>query len=126
MLVRDFATRAVITVDRHKASEILTTLLGNAKNACSDSGRTDKSVTVRLAEGKDRIKISITDNGAGIPEDNLTRVFEHGFAMRKGDDGFALHRAALAAKELGGSLRVSSGVGEGATFVLELPYQANG
>jgi PAS domain S-box-containing protein len=126
-LVRDFVTRAVITVDRHKASEILTTLLGNAKDACSDSGRTDKSATVHLAEGEGRIKISVTDNGVGIPADNLTRIFEHGFSMRKGDDGFALHRAALAARELGGSLRVSSdGAGEGATFVLELPHQAYG
>ena len=62
------------------------------------------------------------DNGIGIPPENLTRIFNHGFTTRKEGHGFGLHSGALAAKEMGGSLTVQSdGPGQGATFTLELP-----
>jgi len=58
----------------------------------------------------------------GIPPENLTRIFTHGFTTRKDGHGFGLHSGALAAKELGGALSVQSeGTGLGATFTLELP-----
>ena len=59
---------------------------------------------------------------AGIPPENLTRIFNHGFTTRKNGHGFGLHSGALAAKELGGALTAcSEGPGRGATFTLELP-----
>jgi hypothetical protein len=58
----------------------------------------------------------VIDNGVGIPPENLTRIFNHGFTTRKGGHGFGLHSGALAAKEMGGSLTVQSdGPGQGAT-----------
>jgi two-component system NtrC family sensor kinase len=58
----------------------------------------------------------------GIAAENLKRIFAHGFTTRKNGHGFGLHSGALAAKELGGSLRAQSvGPGQGASFVLELP-----
>ena len=66
----------------------------------------------------------MTDTGVGIPPENMTRIFNHGFTTKKSGHGFGLHSGALAAKELGGALRVQSlGTGQGATFVLELPIQ---
>lgn len=54
--------------------------------------------------------------------ENLARIFNLGFTTRKGGHGFGLHSGALAAKELGGALRVQSeGTGLGSTFTLELP-----
>ena len=71
-----------------------------------------------------RIRISIIDNGIGIPKENLVRIFNHGFTTRKEGHGFGLHSGALAAKELGGALVVhSDGPGKGATFTLELPVE---
>jgi two-component system, NtrC family, sensor kinase len=68
------------------------------------------------------VKIAVIDNGIGIPPENLTRVFEHGFTTRKEGHGFGLHNGALAAKQLGGSLTAySDGPGKGAKFTLELP-----
>jgi signal transduction histidine kinase len=62
------------------------------------------------------------DNGVGIRQENLARIFNHGFTTRKNGHGFGLHSGALAAKEMGGSLSVhSDGPGCGATFTLELP-----
>jgi signal transduction histidine kinase len=52
----------------------------------------------------------------------MSRLFTHGFTTRVDGHGFGLHSGALAAQELGGSLRVTSdGPGLGATFILELP-----
>ena len=64
----------------------------------------------------------MADNGVGIPAENLTRIFNHGFTTRKEGHGFGLHSAALSAKEIGGSLVArSEGHLRGAAFMLELP-----
>jgi signal transduction histidine kinase len=66
----------------------------------------------------------VIDNGVGIAAENLNRIFNHGFTTRKSGHGFGLHSAALAARELRGSLTVTSeGSGRGATFTLDLPMQ---
>ena len=82
----------------------------------------DKRLKVRVANGQGRVSISVMDNGIGIPPENMTRIFNHGFTTRKDGHGFGLHSGALAAKEMGGSLTADShGPGQGATFTLELP-----
>jgi PAS domain S-box-containing protein len=124
-VVREFEAVPLINIDRHKILQILVNLLRNATHACQDSGRADKRLTVRVAQSDDRIKISVTDNGIGIPPENLTRIFGHGFTTRQAGHGFGLHGAALAAKEMGGALTAhSAGPGQGATFTLELPVSA--
>ncbi len=122
-VVRDYQVQLTVTTDRHKVMQILVNLIRNAKIACDDSGRTDKQVTLRITRADDRVRVAVIDNGVGIPAENLTRIFNHGFTTRKEGHGFGLHSGALAAKELGGSLTVESdGPDRGATFVLELPY----
>jgi signal transduction histidine kinase len=121
-VVREFANVPTLNVEKHKVLQILVNLLRNAKYACDESGRADKRLTVRVANGEGRVRISVMDNGVGIPPENLTRIFNHGFTTRKAGHGFGLHSAALAAKEMGGSLTVhSDGPGQGAEFTLELP-----
>jgi signal transduction histidine kinase len=123
-VVREFENVPPVNIDKHKVLQILTNLIRNAKHACQDAERTDKRLTVRVVNGEVRIKISVSDNGIGIPPENLTRIFSHGFTTRKDGHGFGLHSGALAAKELGGSLTAQSdGPGKGATFTLELPVQ---
>ena len=111
-----------ITIERHKVLQILVNLIGNAKNACTESGFDDKRITLRVRNGGNTFRISVADNGVGIPAENLKRIFTLGFTTRKNGHGFGLHGAALAATELRGALRVhSDGAGKGATFTLELP-----
>jgi PAS domain S-box-containing protein len=121
-LKREFSNVPPITVDKHKVLQILVNLVRNAKYACDDSGRSDKLITLRV-EGTDAgVRISVIDNGIGIPAENMRRLFSHGFTTRKSGHGFGLHSGALAAQELGGSLRAESeGPGKGAAFILELP-----
>jgi PAS domain S-box-containing protein len=121
-LVREYSPVPPVSVEKHKVLQILVNLIRNAEYACDDSGRDDKQIILRVASSEGTVKISVEDNGVGIAPDNLTRIFGHGFTTRKEGHGFGLHSGALAAKELGGSLKAfSKGPGQGAIFTLELP-----
>ncbi len=121
-LTCEFEEVPAITVDKHRVLQILVNLIRNAKYACEDSGRSDKRITIRVTRCALGVAIAVVDNGVGIPTENMTRIFSHGFTTRPSGHGFGLHSAALAAQELKGSLRVASdGPGCGATFWLELP-----
>ncbi len=121
-LRREFDPTPPITIDKHKVLQILVNLIRNATNACNESGRKDKALTLRIEGAEAMVRISVTDNGVGIPSENMGLLFTHGFTTRPTGHGFGLHSSANAARELGGSLRAeSAGAGEGATFILELP-----
>jgi len=124
-VVREYEPVPTINVEKHKVLQILVNLIRNAKYACDEGNPKEKRMTIRIANGDGRIKISVTDNGVGIPPENLTRIFNHGFTTRKAGHGFGLHSGALAAKEMGGTLAVhSAGPGQGATFTVELPLKS--
>ena len=120
---RDFAPVPSVRVDKHKVLQILINVVRNAKYAVSEMPNAEKRVAVRVGiNGNNRVKISVTDNGVGIPPENLARIFAHGFTTKTDGHGFGLHTSALAAAEMGGSLNAySAGPGLGATFTLELP-----
>ena len=122
-VVHDFSETPNLNCDRHKLFQILLNVLKNAVQACGVAALGSREISVRIGmSSTGRIKAEIGDNGIGIPSENLTRIFSEGFTTRKNGHGFSLHKAALAAKEMGGSLRAfSDGPGKGAKFVLELP-----
>ncbi len=122
-LIREFAPNLPsISVDRHKVLQILINLLRNAKHALEER-KDGRKVAVRVElNGRDRVKIVVQDNGIGIPAENLTKIFNHGFTTKKDGHGFGLHSGANAAKEMGAQLTVhSDGPGKGAEFTLDLP-----
>jgi signal transduction histidine kinase len=123
-VVREFEEVPPVNTDKHKVLQILVNLIRNAKYACEEAERPGGRLTLRVRNVDGRVEISVKDNGVGIPPENLTRIFNHGFTTRKDGHGFGLHSSALAAKEIGGSLRVQSdGPGQGAIFTLELPLE---
>lgn len=109
-----------VLVDRHRLVQIVTNLLSNAQDALEDTQGGTVCVTAALHET--RLQIRVSDTGVGIESCNLDKVFAHGFTTKATGHGFGLHASSLAAKELGGSLQVhSAGLGQGTTFVLEVP-----
>ena len=124
-LIREFGELPDVEIDKQKVLQVLVNLISNAKYALSGSDAEEKLVTVRIYKhGEDRFRIEVTDNGVGISEGNLTKIFSHGFTTKEHGHGFGLHSSALASKEMGGSLTVhSDGLGQGATFTLELPLK---
>ena len=116
-----------ITTDRHKVLQILLNLMRNAKDAVKESGTKNRQIAIRMPRvSEERIAICVVDNGIGIPQANLVRIFSHGFTTKRDGHGFGLHSSALAARQLGGSITAESqGANAGAMFTLELPIQAS-
>ena len=127
-VVRDFRPAPPVEGEKAKVLQILVNLIRNAKHAADESGREEKVITLRISTTQDgRVRLAVADNGVGIPAENLTRIFAHGFTTRVGGHGFGLHSSANAAREMKGSLTVhSDGLGQGAIFTLELPAAAAG
>lgn len=121
---RQYQFVPAILGEKGKILQILVNLIRNAQFACDESGRPDKRVVfgIEPSPTPDRVRLIVRDNGVGIPAENLTRIFGHGFTTRANGHGFGLHSSANAAREMKGSLAVhSDGRGQGATFTLELP-----
>jgi signal transduction histidine kinase len=110
-------------VDRHKVLQILMNLLRNAKYALDEQAPPEKRLEILVKQtASGQVGITIRDNGIGIPAENLTRIFGHGFTTKKDGHGFGLHSGSLAAKQMNGALTVQShGSGHGAAFTLEVP-----
>jgi signal transduction histidine kinase len=122
-IVREFGTVPAVLGEKGKVLQILVNLIRNAQHACDEGPRPDKRVTLRLELAETQcVRLIVSDTGVGIPAENLTRIFAHGFTTRAHGHGFGLHSAANAAREMKGALTVhSEGRGHGATFTLELP-----
>jgi PAS domain S-box-containing protein len=121
----EIADMPTLLLDRHKVLQILTNLISNAIYALSKSNRDDRILKIQVKEQKSgHLRIDVCDNGIGIPKENLTRIFEHGFTTKKKGHGFGLHSTALSANELNGSITAhSDGPGKGAVFTVELPFK---
>ncbi len=78
-------------MERHKVLQILVNLIRNAKYACDDSGRNDKEIILRIAQDKNRMRLSGGRQRHWDSSENLSRIFSHGFTTRKEGHGFGLH-----------------------------------
>jgi signal transduction histidine kinase len=115
-----------VTVDRHRVLQILVNLLANARDSLSaqqTAGTTnDLRVTVTVTADDGWLEMRVDDTGGGIDPEKLTKIFHAGFTTKPKGHGYGLHSSALAAEQLGGTLRCSSaGLGHGASFVLRVP-----
>ncbi len=124
-ITKDFEANFRIVVDKTKLLQALVNLIQNAKEAVSaneESTPRQISIVIQKDQNNRHVEIKVEDNGIGILEENLTKVFSFGFSTKKDGHGFGLHSSAIAANEMGGSLSVESkGFGKGATFILTLP-----
>lgn len=114
-----------VMIDRHKVMQILVNLITNARQATGEQPDGKRHISISAKDTSGMVRISVKDNGCGIPSENLTRIFNHGFTTKKDGHGFGLHSAANAAKEMGGGLFAeSAGAGCGATFHLDMPIHS--
>ena len=121
-LVRDYQTSIMIWIDQHQVMQILVNLIRNAKHACQAAKQTNSQIKISVVQSAGEIRVIVQDNGIGIADDNLLKLFSHGFTTKKNGHGFGLHSGANCAKAMGGSLEATSkGIGHGATFTLTLP-----
>lgn len=115
----------IIRGDKIRIEQILINITSNAIKYTPDGGR----ISLRLHDLGDRAEITITDNGVGIPEEDLPHLFERFYRVEKarssdkGGTGLGLAIAKEFAVAHGGDIRVSSIVGKGTTFTVTLPKQ---
>ncbi len=123
-IFRDYTSvPALVNVDKHKVLQILINLLSNAVHALEVVEIPQKRIELGIIRcANQRVAISVEDNGVGIETGNLEKIFSHGFTTKRRGHGFGLHSSALAARQMGGELNVTSeGAGQGARFTLLLP-----
>jgi two-component system sensor histidine kinase BaeS len=112
-----------INVEPDRVRQILVNLLTNA-HEYSPAGA---SIVVSARAVGAEVEISVSDNGPGIPEDQLGRIFERftrgdaGLTQRVGGTGLGLAISKSLAEAHGGSIVAESTVGQGSTFRLRLP-----
>ncbi len=108
--------------DGHRMEQVFLNLIGNAIHAISeDAGK--GNITVGLVAIDGLIRISITDDGPGIPDESLPFIFDQFYTTKpvgKGT-GLGLHICQEIVKDHGGEIRVESHPGRGTTFVVEIP-----
>ncbi len=121
-VITDLGDVPPVYAHKTKLLHILINLIKNAREAMmtvAEDGRELKFTTKTVG---DQIQLSVSDNGMGIAEDHLDSVFKRGFTTKDSGHGFGLHSCKLYMNEMGGNMRVvSSGLGCGATFLLEWP-----
>ncbi|MCF5667861.1 DAHL domain-containing protein [Pseudomonas marginalis] len=127
-VVKHYAQVPEILADKHRLLLIMVNLISNAKYAMSNLSDRPRQMTLRVEQrDDDTLQISVKDDGEGIPAENMTRIFTHGFTTRKEGHGFGLHSCALAAVEMNGQLTAhSDGPGRGAVFTLTIPMTLAG
>ena len=121
-VTQNYESASPILTDRHKLMQIIVNLIRNANDAVVEAGVSDPSINISAQEIDQELRISVTDNGIGMSEETLGKLFSFGFTTKDDGHGFGLHSCSLEAKNLGGSLSAASeGVGHGSTFTLALP-----
>jgi PAS domain S-box-containing protein len=118
-----------IRTDRTKLKQILINLVGNAAKF-TDAGTIDIEVEPTSISGEDAVKISVTDTGMGIPEDELEELFEPftqadtSSTREHGGTGLGLTICRRFSEMLQGYLTAESEVGVGSTFTVAVPVGA--
>ncbi|WP_053133544.1 DAHL domain-containing protein [Pseudomonas sp. MIACH] len=127
-VVKHYGPVPEVLGDKHRLLLIMVNLISNAKYAMSNLTDRPRQMTLTVLQlDDDTLQISVKDEGEGIPAENMTRIFTHGFTTRKEGHGFGLHSCALAAVEMNGQLTAhSDGPGQGAIFTLTIPLTPAG
>jgi PAS domain S-box-containing protein len=114
-----------VLVDRDRLVQVLTNLLSNAAKFSPSGG----VVSILIRSDEDSVVISVHDDGAGIPADFHSRVFQK-FAQAdssdsraKGGTGLGLSIAKTIVERLGGNITFESAPGKGTTFHINLPVR---
>lgn len=106
-----------VIADREELARAFTNLLRNAVQAVQDEGNVSIAA-IRESEG---IRISITDDGSGIPPELLPRIFEPNFSTKTEGMGLGLSIVKKIIDDAGGEIRIASVPGEGTVVTITLP-----
>jgi signal transduction histidine kinase/DNA-binding LacI/PurR family transcriptional regulator len=119
-IIRDYQALPKISLQRTKLFHILVNLINNAAEALLDTPESGRKLKFSISENDHRKYIRITDNGCGIADNLIEKIFEYGFTTKKNGHGVGLHSCMSYMNEMGGKIWAeSNGPNTGATFVLQ-------
>lgn len=108
-----------IMADGRQIGEVVSNLVINAKQAMPDGGRLQ--VGARLLDDQDTVELTFSDEGVGIPERLLDRVFEPYFSTKQDGSGLGLAVVHSIVSKHGGSVHIDSSPDSGTTVTVLLP-----
>jgi len=124
-LVRDYPITSVwIEIDTDKMTQVIDNILNNAIKYSPDGGK----ITVTMKTTDDQMILSISDQGLGIPKQDLPRIFDRFYRVERarsraqGGTGLGLAIAKEIIKQHKGFIWAKSEYGMGSTFTIVLPY----
>ena len=124
-LVRDYPITSVwIEIDTDKMTQVIDNILNNAIKYSPDGGK----ITVSMKTPDDQMILSISDQGLGIPKEDLPKIFDRFYRVDKarsraqGGTGLGLAIAKEIVKQHKGFIWAKSEYGKGSTFTIVLPY----
>ena len=124
-LVRDYPINSVwIEIDTDKMTQVIDNILNNAIKYSPDGGK----ITVSMKTTDDQMILSISDQGLGIPKQDLPKIFDRFYRVDKarsraqGGTGLGLAIAKEIIKQHKGFIWAKSEYGKGSTFTIVLPY----
>jgi signal transduction histidine kinase len=106
-------------IDANQIRQCLINLVRNAADAVSANG--GGSVVLRTRGDRSHVEIAVEDDGVGIANEVLPRLFDPFFSTKKGGSGLGLALTQQIIRDHGGEIRVASRVGRGTTFTLSVP-----
>lgn len=112
--------RLPLTGDPESLRQILLNLVGNSLAATDEGG----TILIGVDREGDRAHLEVTDDGKGIPGDDLPRVFDPFFTRTEGGTGLGLSIVQRLVESNGGRIRLDSRVGDGTRVVVDLPVEA--
>lgn len=119
-IVRDLTPdlpQPVVAPDRVK--QVLLNLILNARDAMQEGG--ELTVTSAYAEEEDEVRIKVADQGVGIPDEVMDRLFDPFFSTKEDGTGLGLFVSRDIVREQGGRIDVKTAVGQGTAFTVSFP-----
>ena len=124
-VVREFDADQSVFVDSQQIQQVVLNILLNAEQAIAGTGKNHGKIIFSTRHDRDsrKIIIGISDTGPGIPQKILAKIFDPFFTTKPVGigTGLGLSISHGIITEHGGTIRVESNEGEGATFIIELP-----
>ena len=122
-MVKDYETLPLVTCNLSQLNQVFLNLLINACQAFKAHEIGTITLQTRYNEKNCSVSITVTDNGCGIPAENLTKIFDPFFTTKPVGvgTGLGLSISYGIIQKHGGSLSVESTVGKGTSFCISLP-----
>jgi signal transduction histidine kinase len=118
-----------VTIEGDK--KLVMTLLSNLLENALKNTLEEDTVTLELSQDQNQVKITVTDSGAGIPEEHLGHIFERFYRVPNSENenngtGLGLAICKSIVEALRGKISVESKVNKGSTFTVTLPAVKTG